>query len=171
VQEAYIRAWQRWPQISGYNNPEAWLRTVAYRIAVSSWWKAKNRLAAHHRAGRRREQPGLSPDGLALASALQKIPKAQRQAIVLYHVADLSIDEIAQELGAPTGTVKARLARGRKALAPLVSEFDDGEPWHSTRTSHPSRKAHSREPSPCSTAGPDLKFHHTRPDWETSNHA
>ncbi len=151
VQEAYIRAWQRWPQVSGYDNPEAWLRTVAYRIAVNSWRKAKNRLTAHHRADRRREQPAPSPDGLALASALQKIPKAQRQVIVLYHVADLSIDEIARELGVPTGTVKARLARGRKALAPLVSEFDDDVPRHS--------------------AGPDLDFHHTRPDWETSNHA
>ena len=33
--------------------------------------------------------------------------------------------EIARETGAPAGTVKARLARGRRALAPLVSEFDD----------------------------------------------
>jgi RNA polymerase sigma-70 factor (ECF subfamily) len=116
---------------------------------VNSWRKAKNRLAAHHRAGRRREQPAPSPDGLALVSALQKIPKAQRQVIVLYHVADLSIDEIAQELGAPTGTIKARLARGRKALAPLVAEFDD-EPRRSRPVSQP---------------------HHIRPEWETSNHA
>ena len=144
VQEAYIRAWQRWPRISGYNNPEAWLRTVAYRIAVNSWRKARNRLAAHHRADRRGDQPAPSPDGLALATALRKIPKAQRQVIVLYHVADLSIDEIAHELGAPAGTVKARLARGRRALAPLVSE-SDGEPG--------------------------LDFPHPRPDWETSNHA
>jgi RNA polymerase sigma-70 factor, ECF subfamily len=172
VQEAYIRAWQRWAQVGGYDNPEAWLRTVAYRIAVNSWRKARNRLSAHHRAGWRRDQPGPSPDGLALVSALQKIPKAQRQAIVLYHVADLSIDEIAVEVGVPVGTVKARLARGRRALAPLVSDFDD-EPGHGARAGRPPRTTHGREPArgSASAVGPDLEFHDTRPDWESTNHA
>ena len=123
VQEAYIRAWRRWPRIRAYEDPEAWLRVVAYRITVNSWQKARNRLTAH-RAGRH-ELPGLSPDLVALVSALRKIPEAQRRAIVLHHLAGLSVEEIAHETGAPTGTVKARLARGRRALAPLVSEFDD----------------------------------------------
>ena len=83
-----------------------------------------NRLTAH-RAGRQHELPGLSPDLVALVSALRKIPETQRRAIVLHHLAGLSVEEIAHETGVPTGTVKARLARGRRALAPLVSEFDD----------------------------------------------
>ena len=124
VQEAYIRAWRRWPRIRAYDDPEAWLRVVAYRITVNSWQKARNRLTAH-RAGRHHELPGLSPDLVALVSALRKIPETQRRAIVLHHLAGLSVEEIARETGAPTGTVKARLARGRRALAPLVSEFDD----------------------------------------------
>jgi RNA polymerase sigma-70 factor, ECF subfamily len=124
VQEAYIRAWRRWPRIRAYDDPEAWLRVVAYRITVNSWQKARNRLTAH-RAGRHHELPGLSPDLVALVSALRRIPESQRRAIVLHHLAGLSVEEIAHETGAPTGTVKARLARGRRALAPLVSEFDD----------------------------------------------
>ena len=36
VQEAYARAWERWGKVRGYNDPEGWVRTVAYRIAVSS---------------------------------------------------------------------------------------------------------------------------------------
>jgi len=31
VQEAYARAWQRWDKVSGYGDPEAWVRTVAVR--------------------------------------------------------------------------------------------------------------------------------------------
>jgi len=124
VQEAYIRAWRRWPRIRAYDDPEAWVRVVAYRITVNSWQKARNRLTAH-RAGRHQDLPGLSPDLVALVSALRKIPEPQRRAIVLHHLAGLSVEEIARETGAPTGTVKARLARGRRALAPLVSEFDD----------------------------------------------
>ncbi|MGD0704275.1 MAG: SigE family RNA polymerase sigma factor [Trebonia sp.] len=123
VQEAYIRAWRRWPRIRAYEDPEAWLRVVAYRITVNSWQKARNRLTAH-RASRQPQLPGLSPDLVALVSALRKIPETQRRAIVLHHLVGLSVEEIAHETGAPIGTVKARLARGRRALAPLVSEFD-----------------------------------------------
>ena len=152
VQEAYVRAWQRWPRISTYQDPEAWLRTVAYRISVSAWWKAKNRLTAHRRSGEPSEQPGLSPDLLALTSALREIPEAQRRTIVLYHLLDLSVEEIAIETGVPAGTVKARLARGRRALAPLVSESDD----------HGSRAGAHDNP-----AG----FHQTRFDQEAPHHA
>jgi RNA polymerase sigma-70 factor (ECF subfamily) len=130
VQEAYTRAWHRWPSISGYQDPEAWLRTVAYRITVNSWRKARNRLTAHLRSSRNSELSGLSPDLVALVSALRQIPEAQRRVIVLHYLVDLSIDQIAMEVGVPTGTVKARLARGRRALAPLISEFDDGGPRH-----------------------------------------
>jgi RNA polymerase sigma-70 factor (ECF subfamily) len=135
VQEAYIRAWRRWPRIRGYQDPEAWLRVVAYRISVNSWRKARHRLAAHHRADRDREQPGLSPDLLVVVNALRKIPEEQRRVIVLHHLAGLSVEEIAAETGAPAGTVKARLARGRRALAPLVSEFGD-EPPHAAPPRH-----------------------------------
>lgn len=41
--------------------------------------------------------------------------------MVLHHVCDLSVEQIAAETGAPAGTVKARLARGRAALARHLS--------------------------------------------------
>jgi len=51
VQEAYARAWQRWSSVSTYDDPEAWVRKVGYRLGVSRWRKARNRLAAHRRHG------------------------------------------------------------------------------------------------------------------------
>ena len=65
------------------------------------------------------------PDRLALIAALRAIPAEQRRAVVLHHLAGLSVEEIAHETGAPTGTVKSRLARGRRALAGHVSEYAD----------------------------------------------
>ena len=126
VQEAYARAWQRWACLStGVGNPEAWVREVAARLAVSSWRKAVNRLKAHRRELRATEVAGMNPDQIAVIAALRKISADQRMAIVLYHYAGLSIEEIAAETGATPGTVKARLARGRKALAPHLTEFAD----------------------------------------------
>jgi RNA polymerase sigma-70 factor (ECF subfamily) len=123
VQEAYARAWQRWPDVRRYADPESWIRTVAYRLSISAWRKSVNRRAAHHRAAMSPELPGLSPDHLALVSALRRISADQRRAIVLHHLVGLSVAEIAKETGAPEGTVKSHLNRGRKALAPLVSEY------------------------------------------------
>jgi RNA polymerase sigma-70 factor (sigma-E family) len=137
VQEAYARAWQRWASLSvRHGDPEAWVRTAATRLAVSSWRKAVNRLTAHRREHGVAEVSGMSPDHLAVVAALRRISADQRLAIVLYHYAGLSVEEIADETGASPSTVKARLARGRKALAPHLTEFADslGKP-ESPRTS------------------------------------
>lgn len=132
VQEAYARAWERWPKVSGYAEPEAWVRTVAFRIAVSSWRRTRNRWTAHRRSGEDGAVPGVEPDRLAVIAALRRISPEQRQVIVLHHLVGLEIEEVARETGLPPGTVKSRLSRGRKALAPYVSEFNNGreEPNH-----------------------------------------
>lgn len=128
VQEAYARAWQQWSRMSAeVGNPEAWVRTVAARLAVSSWRKAVNRLKAHRREQQRVDEvAGMNPDHIAVVAALRKISPDQRMAIVLYHYAGLSIEEIAAETNTSQGTVKARLSRGRKALAPHLTEFANG---------------------------------------------
>lgn len=123
--EAYVRAWQRWSKVSTYDDPEGWVRSVAFRVAVSSWRKARNRVLAHRATGTLSQVPDMSPDRLAVVEALRRIPVEQRRALVLFHMQCLTVAEIAQETGVPEGTVKARLSRGRKALAPHVSEFAD----------------------------------------------
>ena len=140
VQEAYARAWQRWAVISTeVESPEAWVRTVATRLAVSSWRKAVNRLKAHRRESVATEVSGMNPDAIAVIAALRKISADQRLAIVLYHYAGRSIEEIAAETGATPSTVKSRLARGRKALVPHLSEFADS--LESSRSPHSSGKS------------------------------
>ena len=122
VQEAYARAWQRWATVSGYADPEGWVRTVAYRISVSAWCKAVSRRAAHRRHGPVAADAGVSPDYVAIIAALRQISADQRQAIVLHHLVGLSVAEIARDTKVPADTVKARLSRGRRALLPLLAD-------------------------------------------------
>lgn len=104
------------------------VRSVAFKLCINSWWKARNRSAAHRRAANRREAADeLGPDLLAVVQALRLLPEKQRLVLVLHYLADLPVDQVANELGISAGTVKSRLSRGRAALAPLVSEFDDAE--------------------------------------------
>ncbi|HET8661426.1 MAG TPA: SigE family RNA polymerase sigma factor [Micromonosporaceae bacterium] len=120
VHEAYARAWQRWSSVGGYGDPEAWVRTVARRVAVSRWRRARNRLTAHRRHGPPPSLPVPGDDRVALLAALARLPVDQRVAIVLHHLCDLPVAAVAAETGVPAGTVKARLARGRRALAALL---------------------------------------------------
>ncbi|WP_129668377.1 SigE family RNA polymerase sigma factor [Phytoactinopolyspora endophytica] len=122
TQEAFARAWQRWKTVSEANSPEAWVRTVAWRIAASRWRKAKNAVTAMARHGAPEDTAPPNPDHVALVNALRHIPEAQRRAIVLHHLVGMTVDEISTEVGAPTGTIKARLSRGRAALAELLTD-------------------------------------------------
>lgn len=54
--------------------------------------------------------------GETVQSALDRLPDDFRDAAVLYFVADLKYDEIADILGCPVGTIRSRLHRGRKLL-------------------------------------------------------
>ncbi|MBY8873667.1 SigE family RNA polymerase sigma factor [Micromonospora sp. PLK6-60] len=127
AQEAYVRAWQRWDRIAGYDDPEAWVRTVGHRLLVNRWRKIRNGVAAYRRRGPDPATGPPSENTVALVAALRRLPTEQRQAIVLHHLADLSVAEIAAQTDTPTGTVKARLARGRRALADLLDTTLPGE--------------------------------------------
>lgn len=125
VQEAFARAWQRWSRVSALDDPEQWVRTVAWRLAVSRFRRLTTARGALRRHGPPPDVPAVDADHVALVAALRQIPEAQRRAVVLHHVVGLSVDEVAAETGAPSGTVKARLARGRAALAALLSDSPD----------------------------------------------
>jgi RNA polymerase sigma-70 factor (sigma-E family) len=120
AQEAYARAWQRWDRIGGYDDPEAWVRTVGHRLLMNRWRKIRNGFAAYRRHGPADPTAGPSEDGVALVTALRRLPADQRTAIVLHHLLDLPVADVARQTGAPPNTVKARLARGRRALAELL---------------------------------------------------
>lgn len=121
VQEAFVRAWQRWDRVGGYDDPEAWVRRVAYHLAVGQWRRMR-------RIVLRWDVPRVAaPDGEdgAVLTVLACLRLPERQAMALRYVAGLSVAEIAAELGAPTGTVKSWLSRGRARLAVVLSEEDE----------------------------------------------
>ncbi|MEO3770747.1 SigE family RNA polymerase sigma factor [Micromonospora sp. B9E7] len=130
AQEAYVRAWQRWQRIGEYGDPEAWVRAVGHRLLMNRWRKIRNGLTAYRRHGPAAAVGPPSENTVALVTALRQLPSEQREAVVLHHLADLSVADIALQTGVPVGTVKARLARGRKALALLLGTTISEEVSH-----------------------------------------
>jgi len=117
LQEAFARAAIRWRQLETDDAPEAWVLRVAMNLAADTTRRLRRRAAAMLRLGPPPTQPELSADSVDLIRALAALPLGQRQAIVLHHLVGRPVDEISRQLGVPSGTVKARLARGRTALA------------------------------------------------------
>lgn len=127
VHEAFARAWDQRRRFAEVSNREAWIFTVAHRLATSKWRRSQVARRALHKLGGPTTSPPPSDDVVALTTAMRKLPKEQREAIALHHLCDLPVDEVARVVGSPVGTVKARLSRGRAALAVLLSET---EPTH-----------------------------------------
>jgi RNA polymerase sigma-70 factor (ECF subfamily) len=122
VQDAFVQALRHRREFADLTNPEGWLRTVARNRLRNTW---------RHAAVVRRlviAVPGasapleLGPEHVALVEALGRLDPEQRLVVVLHHLADREVADIAHELGLPTGTVKSRLARGRARLATLLGE-------------------------------------------------
>lgn len=93
---------------------EAYVRTTIYRTFVSWWrklsWRNEKPTETHADAPTPDSQSTLRID---LVRALDELPRMQRAVLVLQYFEDLSVEEIARELGVTTGTVKTHSSRGR----------------------------------------------------------
>ena len=122
AQEAFVRALARWRTVSTLDDPVGWTRRVAINLAISRWRRHRNALTAWRRRADPETSAGPGADRLAVVDALRGLPPRQRAALVLHHMDDLSVADVARELGVPEGTVKSDLSRGRASLARALAD-------------------------------------------------
>jgi RNA polymerase sigma-70 factor (ECF subfamily) len=125
VQESFVRAAASGRRFLAADNHEAWLRTTAVNLHRSRWRKLRNGRRAQQRIPAPPDPVGPE-EHLEIIEALRALPGPQRQVIVLHYLADLPVEQIAVELGVPSGTVKSRLSRGRDALALRLAPAQEG---------------------------------------------
>jgi RNA polymerase sigma-70 factor, ECF subfamily len=122
VQEAFVRALDHARSFRRTDNPEAWLSRVAINLQRSRWRRMKRYAGLEPRLVERPVPDDLSAESMDLMAQLAALPTAQREVVVLHHLADLPVHEIAVILGLRVGTVKSRLSRARLALAHALDE-------------------------------------------------
>lgn len=119
AQEAFLAAHRDWRRVGAWEHRAAWVRRVAANLAVSSF---RTRLAEARAlvrlAGQRQPRVEPLPAGNAdFWRAVRGLPKRQAQAVALYYLEDLPVQQIAEILGCSEGTVKTHLFKGRRTLA------------------------------------------------------
>jgi RNA polymerase sigma-70 factor (sigma-E family) len=127
VQEAFVQALRHRDRLAFVDRPEAWLRTIALNHLRNRWRHAQVVRRLQVKVPGPQQELDLGPDHVALVAALQRLDRTSREVVVLHHLADLSVEEIARQLDMAEGTVKSRLSRGRARLSELLTDALDDE--------------------------------------------
>jgi RNA polymerase sigma-70 factor (sigma-E family) len=114
AQEALARTHLRWARLR--DRPEGWVVTVATNLSID-----RLRRRRHAPLSVRATEPLVLVDAhlgerVDLAHALRRLPRRQRQVVVLRYLADWSELDVAEALGCAPGSVKSHAARGLSTL-------------------------------------------------------
>jgi RNA polymerase sigma-70 factor, ECF subfamily len=118
TQDAFMKMWLILPEYDGRASPSTLLYTIARNTALSAL-----RAATHRRSASldcTHEMSAASVDTTAQLETEQLVrglPDAEQQVVRLFYLGDRKVDEVAQMLDMPTGTVKSHLHRARRRLA------------------------------------------------------
>ncbi len=130
VQECFFKAYRKLDTFRGESAEKTWLM----RIAINTC-KDMRRSAWHRLVDRRVSLDGVeaaqdaSPKDDTVLCEVMRLPPKDREVVLLRYYQQLSIGEIGEALGVPTGTVNSRLNRARQKLRHRLEGwyFDEGE--------------------------------------------
>ena len=133
TQETFIRVWRYPPEARDGRVLRAWVFKVARNV--------------HRRHAGAAEPPPVSPEGLedslpdlgseplldvrraqdigAVRRAVERLPEAYRQVIVLHNLEGMKLREVAAVLDEPLGTVKSRLATAFRILRRSLQSLEE----------------------------------------------
>jgi RNA polymerase sigma factor (sigma-70 family) len=116
--ETLARAEVRWTRVRDHAEP--WVVTVAGRLAVRDARRRQRVLPALGRPEASVED--RVADRVTLASGLRKLPRRQRQVLILRYCADLTEQQAAEVLGCSVSSLRTHARRGLHALRVQLAE-------------------------------------------------
>ena len=125
VQEALAKVYVAWPRIAATEAALSYTRTTMLRTYLNE----KRKWRREVNLGDVPEHPTDDQDTaltVTLSALLRQLPSKQRAVLVLRFYQDLSVPQIADELGIPEGTVKSQLSRGLATMRVRLGEPEPG---------------------------------------------
>jgi RNA polymerase sigma-70 factor (sigma-E family) len=118
---ALTRLYNRWTKVE---RPESYARTMVVRAAIDEvrrpWWRREKSLSHDMPDRPAPDDTHMVDERLRLHAALRRLPPSQRAVLVLRFLEGLSVQQTAEELGYPVGTVKSYSSRGLEALRQVL---------------------------------------------------
>jgi len=111
VEDAFAHAWSQWRRVRRLPDPAAWVRHDAWRVAGS----ARPRRLVRKRSRRRFVSGSTASAHPEYLHRLDALTDGERRVVVLHHLAGLSLERIAREVGVAESTARSLLATGGEA--------------------------------------------------------
>jgi RNA polymerase sigma-70 factor (ECF subfamily) len=141
AQTVFLKAWERFDELSASPSAPGWLRTVATNLSLNHLTRHRRRWQLFSEMRREGEESDMDPVEMlpsaeelpgvsieraqrdaGLEAAVRQLPDAQRVPLVLFHFEERSYQEIAGLLGVSLGKVKTDIHRGRLALRGYLTD-------------------------------------------------
>ncbi|MGW0806201.1 RNA polymerase sigma factor SigM [Nonomuraea sp. NPDC002799] len=130
VQDAFVSAYRKAATFRGEAAVTTWLHRIVVNACLDRMRRKSVRPVADDELIEAAERESPLPDqtverevSMEVSAALKLLPSDQRAALVLVDMMGYSVEDAAQVLQVPSGTVKSRCARGRAKLAPILSHL------------------------------------------------
>jgi RNA polymerase sigma-70 factor (ECF subfamily) len=122
TQDAFVRVLERWPAVSGMQDPSGYLFVTAMNLFRKRYRRAK--LAAWLPVGHQPADTAFDTidDRDVLVRALRGLTPRQRAAVVLTSLLDLPTSEAARTLGIGESTVRALTTQARTQLRQTIGD-------------------------------------------------
>jgi RNA polymerase sigma-70 factor (ECF subfamily) len=120
-QEVWLAVVRGLPRLKEPDRFAAWLFTIARRSVVN---QLRDKYADPPQTPLY-DEPDLADhvvDRVDVMRLIDRIPVVEREVLVLFHLEDLGLEECAEVLAVPVGTVKSRLHRARRLLRAAATE-------------------------------------------------
>ena len=133
-QDVFLKAYDKLATFRGDAKFSTWLVSIAYHMSLNHVKKKKrphvsidevrSRGTNEHGADYVLEQHDMKS---ILDNAIGMLPEAQRNVITLFHLEEMTYEEVAEITGMPIGTVKNYLFRGRNQLKEILKNSRKNE--------------------------------------------
>ena len=120
VQDAFLKYWEKRPQVESEAHQRAWLMRVLVngcKTRLRSPWRTRHVELSD-------ALPAASPEERQELEELMALPARDRLAIHLFYYEGYRTDEIARITGEREGTIRSRLSRARKKLRILLEQAE-----------------------------------------------
>jgi RNA polymerase sigma-70 factor, ECF subfamily len=123
AQEVFLRIWRALGAFRGEASLSTWVYAITRNACLTTLERMKTAATESltdpnilRRAQRSALEAAEREPRTDVRAWLAELPESQRQALTLFYLEERSYKEVATALGAPMGTVKTWIRRGRRAL-------------------------------------------------------